>query len=86
MINQEQLRYIRQSLQKKHKQEQEEKKRLREKNTAIYNAFSSTTYVPPLVDMRDAMKKVREKDHITFDPAYASLTGGGNRMRGLRTK
>ena len=86
MINQEQLRYIRQSLKKKHKQEQEEKEQTRKKNDAIYNAFASTTYIPPLVDMQEAMKKVREKDYITHEESYAKLTGGYSPMKNMKTK
>ena len=86
MINQEQLRYIRQSLKKKHKQEQEEKEQTRKKNDAIYNAFASTTYIPPLVDMQEAMKKVREKDYITHEESYSKLTGGYNPMKDMKTK
>ena len=86
MINQEQLRYIRQSLEKKHKQEQEEKEQTRKKNDAIYNAFASTTYIPPLVNMEEAMKKVREKDYITHEESYAKLTGGYSPMKNMKTK
>ena len=86
MINQEQLRYIRQSLKKKHKQEQEEKEQTRKKNDAIYNAFASTTYIPPLVNMEEAMKKVREKDYITHEESYAKLTGGYSPMKNMKTK
>ena len=86
MINQEQLRYIRQSLKKKHKQEQEQKEQTRKKNDAIYNAFASTTYIPPLVNMEEAMKKVREKDYITHEESYAKLTGGYSPMKNMKTK
>ena len=86
MINQEQLRYIRQSLQKKHQKEQEEKEQTRKKNDAIYNAFASTTYIPPLVNMEEAMKKVREKDYITHEESYAKLTGGYSPMKNMKTK
>tara|TARA_B110000196_G_scaffold248713_1_gene217805 strand:+ start:1688 stop:1909 length:222 start_codon:yes stop_codon:yes gene_type:complete len=73
-------------MQEKHQKEQDEKKRIREKNDAIYNAFASTTYIPPLVDMQDAMKKVREKNYITHDEKYLRATGGYNPMKDMKTK
>lgn len=86
MINKFQLQYIRQNLEKKHQKEQDEKKRTRDKNDAIYNAFASTTYIPPLVNMEEAMKKVREKDYITHEESYSKLTGGYNPMKDMKTK
>ena len=67
-------------------EEQDEKKRTRDKNDAIYNAFASTTYIPPLVNMEEAMKKVREKDYITHEESYSKLTGGYNPMKDMKTK
>ena len=58
----------------------------RKKNDAIYNAFASTTYIPPLVNMEEAMKKVREKDYITHEESYAKLTGGYSPMKNMKTK
>lgn len=86
MINKDQLQYMRTKMQEKHQKEQDEKKRIREKNDAIYNAFASTTYIPPLVDMQDAMKKVREKNYITHDEKYLRATGGYNPMKDMKTK
>ena len=40
MINKDQLQYMRTKMQEKHQKEQDEKKRTREKNNAIYNAFA----------------------------------------------
>ena len=86
MINQEQLRYGRQKMKEKFDKEQEQKEQTRKKNDAIYNAFASTTYIPPLVNMEEAMKKVREKDHITHEESYAKLTGGYNPIKDMKTK
>ena len=86
MINKDQLQYIRQNLEKKHQKEQDEKKRTREKNNAIYNAFASTTYIPPLVDMKSALKEVRKQNDITHEDDYLRLTGGGNLLKGIKTK
>ena len=86
MINREQLQYMRNKMKEKYKNEQEQKEQTRNKNIAIYNAFASTTYVPPLVNMKDALKEVRKKNDITFEDNYSRLTGGGTRMRGMKTK
>ena len=86
MINKDQLQYMRRKMQEKHQKEQDEKKRTRDKNDAIYNAFASTTYIPPLVNMEEAMKKVREKDYITHEESYSKLTGGYNPMKDMKTK
>jgi hypothetical protein len=86
MINKDQLQYMRRKMQEKHQKEQDEKKRTRDKNNAIYNAFASTTYVPPLVDMKDALLEVRKQNEISHPDEYLRITGGGNRLKGIKTK
>ena len=86
MINKDQLQYMRRKMQEKHQKEQDEKKRTRDKNNEIYNAFASTNYVPPLVDMKDALQEVRKQNDITHEDNYLRLTGGGNRLKGIKTK
>ena len=86
MINQTQLRYGRQKMKERFDKEQERKEQTRNKNIAIYNAFASTTYVPPLVDMKNALEEVRKQNDITHEDNYLRLTGGYNPMKGLKTK
>ena len=67
--------------------EKEEERRRRQTNDRIYKSFQSVTEVPnKIIDMTEELKKVREKDYISFEDSYISLSGGGNRMRGLKTK
>ena len=87
MINREQLLYGRQVMRKKLEKEQEEERRRRQTNDRIYKSFQSVTEIPnKIIDMTEELKKVREKDYISFEDSYISLSGGGNRMRGLKTK
>ena len=67
--------------------EKEEEIRRRQTNDRIYKSFQSVTEIPnKIIDMTEELKKVREKDYISFEDSYISLSGGGNRMRGLKTK
>jgi len=86
MINREQLLYGRQKMKEKFDKEQEQKEQTRKKNDAIYNAFASTTYIPPLVDMKNALQEVRKQNEISHPDEYLRITGGGNRLKGIRTK
>jgi|TARA_B110000196_G_scaffold246717_1_gene215625 hypothetical protein len=86
MINREQLLYGRQKMKEKFDKEQEQKEQTRKKNDAIYNAFASTTYIPPLVDMKNALQEVRKQNDITHPESYAKLTGGYSPLKNMKTK
>ena len=87
MINREKLLYGRKIMRQRLEKEKEEERRRRQTNDRIYKSFQSVTEVPnKIIDMTEELKKVREKDYISFEDSYISLSGGGNRMRGLKTK
>lgn len=87
MINRQTLLYGRKKMKERFDKEQEEEKRRRQTNDRIYKSFQSVTEIPnKIIDMTEELKKVREKDYISFEDSYISLSGGGNRMRGLKTK
>lgn len=87
MINREKLLYGRKIMRQRLEKEKEEERRRRQTNDRIYKSFQSVTEIPnKIIDMTEELKKVREKDYISFEDSYISLSGGGNRMRGLKTK
>ena len=87
MINREKLLYGRKIMRQRLEKEKEEEIRRRQTNDRIYKSFQSVTEIPnKIIDMTEELKKVREKDYISFEDSYISLSGGGNRMRGLKTK
>ena len=86
MSNIEQIKYMKKRMKQDFNKGQGEEKRRRETNDRIYNAFQSVTDIPPLVNMRDALKEVRKKNDITFEDSYLKVTGGFNPMKDMETK
>jgi len=59
MSNIQQMKYLKKKSKERFETEQEQKRRTRQTNDRIYNAFQSVTYIPNgIVDMKDALLKV----------------------------